>query len=480
MAVTGHSRRISASTGTLLIVDDDAGSRELLARRFHRVGYRISSAPNGLAALEAIRAEPIGLVLLDCMMPEMDGFEVLGRIRQTSSASDLPVIMVTGRDSGGDIVRALAQGANDYLTKPVDFAVALARVTTHLELRQAQKDLQARMEEVRQLASQLQLRNDFIKQVFGRYVTNDVVESVLETPGGLALGGQKCVVTILMSDLRGFTGLSEQLAPEQVVEMLNVYLGAMAEVITGYRGLIDEFIGDAILAVFGAPVARDDHAEAAVACALAMQIEMERVNRRLHRLGVPPLEMGIGINTGEVVIGNIGSDKRAKYGVVGTHVNLAGRIQSATVGGEVLLSETTAALLEGAVEVERSFTFNPKGASKPLTVCSAVGLRGRDHLKLARPVRAVHKSANAIPVRCFPLNEHKVVASEPFAAELFPISEKHGALRAPEPLPSRTDLKLETASGPSQTVYCKVMGEPDEQGRHPVEFTSTSWPLSTV
>ena len=221
-----------------------------------------------------------------------------------------------------------------------------------------------------------------------------------ETPGGLKFGGQKRTVTIVMSDLRGFTALAEKLAPEKVVELLNIYLGAMAEVITSYRGVIDEFIGDAVLAVFGAPVPRDDHADSAVACALAMQIEMERVNRRLSKRGIAPLEMGIGVNTGEVIVGNIGSDKRAKFGVVGAHVNLTGRIQSATVGGEVLISEATAGRVGPLLDVERTFTFSPKGASAPVKLFSVTGLRGRDHLSLPRLSAPTPSRYGPYPAAC--------------------------------------------------------------------------------
>ncbi len=160
------------------MVDDDNGSRELLARLLHRLGFVVTTARDGTTALTLVPDHPFDLVLLDFVMPDMDGVEVLKRIRKSKSTSELPVIMVTGRDASGDVVRALKCGANDYLTKPVDFAVALARLTTHLQLRQAQADLQARMEEIRRLASDLQVRNDFIKQVFGRYVTSDVVQSV--------------------------------------------------------------------------------------------------------------------------------------------------------------------------------------------------------------------------------------------------------------------------------------------------------------
>ena len=160
----------------------------------------------------------------------------------------------------------------------------------------------------------LEKHNRFIRHTFGRYLSDDIVDNLLDHPEGLKLGGETRLVTILMSDLRGFTSMSKRLVPEQVVAILNRYLGAMVEVIGRHQGTIDEFIGDAILVIFGAPVRRADHAESAVACAVSMQLAMDPLNEANRRDGLPELEMGIGVNTGEVVVGNIGSDTRAKYG----------------------------------------------------------------------------------------------------------------------------------------------------------------------
>lgn len=223
-------------------------------------------------------------------------------------------------------------------------------------------------------ALQLQEQRNWVVGVFGRYVTDEVVEVLLNSPDGLKMGGEKRRVTIMMTDLRGFSSLSSRLAPEAVMAMLNHYLGAMTDVVVEYGGTIDEFIGDAILVIFGAPVDRPDHADRAVACALAMQREMEAVNRWNHSRGFPLLEMGVGINTGEVVVGNIGSEKRGKFGVVGTEVNMAARIESCTVGGQVLVSESTLAALEGPVETAGTLEVQPKGSPHPVVLHDVVAL----------------------------------------------------------------------------------------------------------
>ena len=466
-----------ADEGQLLVVDDDAANRLMLARRLRRQGYTARVAEGGRRALQCVRQGGFDLVLLDLVMPGMDGLEVLRRLRQEKSMSELPIIMVTGKDSSADVVEALKAGANDYVTKPVDFSVAMARVRTQLSLKRAQEQLAQRMEEIRQLAGNLQKRNDFIKQVFGRYVTDDVVQNLLDTPQGLDLGGQRRVVTILMSDLRGFTALAERLSPEQVVELLNVYLGVMAEIITRYHGLIDEFIGDAILAVFGATIHRGDNAEQAVACGLAMQLAMEEVNRRLRPLGVPELEMGIGVNTGEVIVGNIGSTKRAKYGVVGSNVNLAGRIQSASVGSEVLISESTAATLKDRLALGRIVTISPKGVRDPVTLYSVRGLAGTHNLDLPTRADELVVLAKEWPVQCFLLDDSKQVVGSRFAGGLTSVSPKSAVLRTPRALKEGADLKLQLASsadGPEVAeFYAKVLGVAVGNDQWTVRFTST-------
>lgn len=323
--------------------------------------------------------------------------------------------------------------------------------------------LALKIDEVEALVVNLELRNGFIREVFGRYITDDVVNTLLASPAGLQLGGEKRKITILISDLRGFSSLCERLSPEQVVSILNIYLGAMAEVIERYRGSINEFIGDAILAVFGAPIAGDDHPERAVACALAMQLAMDGVNERLREQGLPALEMGIGVHTGEVVVGNIGSQKRAKYGVVGSHVNLTSRIESYTVGGQVLISESSAHELGDRLTTRRSFQVLPKGAREALTIYDVVGVRGVGDRDLLLPDLSAHKrtlSAGA-PVR-FTVLEGKDASGEPLPGTLLSLDDRGNAEIAGAYVPELlANIKL-SLDGLDEHVYAKVQaGSPD-------------------
>lgn len=225
-----------------------------------------------------------------------------------------------------------------------------------------------------------------LRTSFSRYVSDEIVALLLETPEGMKLGCERRKVTVLMCDLRGFSSISEQLPPECVVDILNIFLGEMTNVISKYRGTIDEFIGDAILVIFGAPIVREDDAERSVACAIAMQLQMDVVNTLLEQQNLPRIEMGVGINTGEVVVGNIGSQTRTKYAVVGSNVNLTSRIEAFTVGGQILISDSTLASVGELVHVNKKMFVEPKGTKHPIPIYDVGGMDGKYNLIL--PVRA--------------------------------------------------------------------------------------------
>ncbi len=370
---------------TLLIVDDLEENREILRRFLQSKGYRVLEAGGGEEALRLVDADRIDLVILDVMMPGLSGTEVLERLRRRFEPTRLPVIMATAKDRPEDIVEALALGANDYIAKPIDLTVLLARAETQLA--------------VKRLTEELELRNRFIRTAFGRYLSDEVVASLLSRPEGLQLGGSQQKVTLLMSDLRGFSSLASQLQPQQVVRLLNNYLGAMSDVITRFQGTIDEFIGDAIMALFGAPIGREDDAERAVACAVAMQLAMAEVNEQNRRDGLPDVQMGVGVNTGEVIVGNIGSQRRTKYGVVGTQVNLTSRIESFTLGGQVLVSEATLQAAGESVIVGERLTLRAKGFNDPVTVYEVKGVQGRWPLSLPERVRELVPTQPPLGVR---------------------------------------------------------------------------------
>jgi adenylate cyclase len=216
---------------------------------------------------------------------------------------------------------------------------------------------------------------EFVRQTLGCYVSPELAERVLRDPDAVRLGGELREVTILMSDLRGFSALSERLGPEAMIDLLNRYLATMTRVIHAHGGMINEFIGDAILVLFGAPFQHADDSERAVRCAWDMQCAMAALNVENRRLGLPELAMGIGVHVGPVVAGNIGSRDRVKYGVVGSPVNLAARIQAIAFGGEALLSASVVERVRGAVRIGAPRRVRAKGFAGLVTVYPLEGLQ---------------------------------------------------------------------------------------------------------
>ncbi|MCT7983132.1 adenylate/guanylate cyclase domain-containing protein [Laspinema sp. A4] len=309
-----------------------------------------------------------------------------------------------------------------------------------------------------------------IRKTFGRYLTDQVVANLLENPEGLKMGGERRKLTIFTSDLRGFTALSERLPPEEVVKILNFYLGYMADVITSYQGTIDEFMGDGILVLFGAPTSRPDDAKRAIACGISMQLAMRHVNAKVVEWGLPELEMGIGINTGEVVVGNIGSEKRTKYGVVGSQVNLTYRIESYTTGGQILISEQT--LLdaggEEVVQIESKREVMPKGVKEPLMIYDVSGIKEPYHISLIREEEVFLPLSEKIPIQ-YTILEGKHISETRLLGHLVQLSAKGAQVRtepgAGDIIPvGLSNLKLnllETNSEESrEDIYAKVLEKP--------------------
>ena len=288
----------------ILVVDDTPANIQTVAAILKGKGYQLSVATNGKQALDALTKIRPDLILLDVMMPELDGFETCQRIKSSEAWRDIPVIFLTAKTDTADIVKGFEMGAVDYVGKPFNAHELLARVSTHLTVDQLRRSLALKNVE-------LARAHELVRRAFGRYVSEEVAESLLRDPEGLELGGEERDATILMSDLRGFTAMAERLAPRDVIEVLNLYLETMVDVIGRYEGTIDEILGDGILVIFGAPVACEDHADKAVACGLAMQLAMTDINQRLAasllerrtplRLGAPQqttFEIGVRLAPG--------------------------------------------------------------------------------------------------------------------------------------------------------------------------------------
>ena len=291
------------------------------------------------------------------------------------------------------------------------------------------------------------------------------------------MGGRRATVTIMMSDLRGFTSLSEERDPERLMDLLNRYLQEMTAVIRKYGGMIDEFIGDAILVVFGVPEGKPDDAARAVACGLAMQKALMKLNNQIVEEGYPPLEMGIGINTGTVIVGNIGSEMRLKYGIVGAPVNIASRIESDSVGGQVLVGLSTYEQVRPLVTAEAARTVMMKGVKAPIVYYPVTAI-GPPYDVQFNTVAADQKGVPlALSFQCWVV-EDKKVAEQAMAGETVSVGRDFLAAEIEPPLAPLTNLKLMFGFCADahcfSDIYAKVISQETGPGRtiHQMRITS--------
>jgi adenylate cyclase len=367
----------------------------------------------------------------------------------------------TQQIAGGDLEQQV-----DFMG---DFSTAFNSMTQQL------KDSR---EQLLDLNKQLKRRNLFIRETFGRYMSDDVVGVLLDMPEGLKLGGEKREVTLLWSDLRGFTALSEQLEPTVVVALLNYYLEAMIEIIQQHGGTIDDIIGDAILVLFGAPLPLEDAAPRAVRCALEMQKKMQEVNEHNFQRGWPEIEMGIALHTGEVVLGNIGSTKRSKYSVIGKTVNLTSRIESFTVGGQVLVSPTLISAANPGLVLGDEVKVHAKGMRRAIRCHELLG--HHDHPELSLEVE--EKDFDVLP-EPLPFSYAKLIGKhlddhmEP--GTLVSLAHRRAVVEVPGPLTAHSNImlrfELDTGEEKSSEVYAQVMHPLEEAGkRYLIHFTSVT------
>jgi len=254
-------------------------------------------------------------------------------------------------------------------------------------------------------------KRDFIRDTFGRYVTPEVVKRLLESKEALEMGGETREVSLLISDLRGFTALTADMEPEEIIAFLNRYLGKMIEILLDYRAVIDEILGDGILAFFGAPEPLKDHPVRAVACAMAMQAAMDGVNSLNEADGLPILEMGIAVNTGTVVVGNIGSERRSKYSVVGAHVNFASRIESFALGGQVLISAATYERVKDLVQIGDVLQAEMKGIPGKSTLYEVRAIGGPHNIQLKTRRQTLVTLPEPVRIHLLRMREKVVVSS---------------------------------------------------------------------
>jgi class 3 adenylate cyclase len=318
---------------------------------------------------------------------------------------------------------------------------------------------------------------NFIRDMFGRYLSKKVVDNILESPEGHKIGGQRKTVTILISDIRGFTSLSEDMDPEIMVRFLNRYLEQMSKIILEYDGIIDEIQGDSILAVFGVPEKHQTDPFRAVACAIAMQNALDELNETFISEGYPYLEMGIGLNTGSVVVGNIGSEVRMKYAVVGSTVNTAARIETNTVGGQILIGESTYNLVKETVTCDTPQAFMMKGIKKPLVAYAVKRIGQPYNLELKFQERRETGVHINLPFRCWKV-EHKKIDNSAVSGETIRLGENLITASIDQRFDLMTDIKLVfdfcVEAHCFEDIYAKVLSVEEKDGTpvHQLQITS--------
>ncbi len=318
-----------------------------------------------------------------------------------------------------------------------------------------------------------------IKDTFGRYLTQEVVKRLLDSKDGLKLGGETREISIMMSDLRGFTSLTSSMKPEDVIKFLNRYLGRMVDIILDHRGIIDEIIGDGILAFFGAPETLENHPELAVACALNMQIAMQEINAQNEADGLPHLEMGVAVNTGEVIVGNIGSEKRTKYGAVGSQVNFTGRVESFTVGGQVLISRATYESISQKVNIRDAVDVEMKGVPGTVRLYDVRGISGDFEAKLPDRDETLVRLTEGVPLLVYGMDQ-KIITGSGKTAVMTHASLMSGKVTFHDPITKWEDVrmfcKLDSSAESNPEIYGKIISidAVDAGYETLVRFTSVS------
>ncbi|MFN0316291.1 MAG: adenylate/guanylate cyclase domain-containing protein [Burkholderiales bacterium] len=331
----------------LLVADDNKVNRLLLARTIELQGHRCASAENGRIALDMLRREAFDLMLLDIEMPELDGFQVLEQLKADGQLRDLPVIVTSSLEGLENVVRCIELGAEDYLSKPVNPVLLKARIGASLEKKRLR---------------------DQMRDMVRRFATSEVAQDMQQS--GFALGGKRIRGTVMFADIRGFTSLVESQTPEDTIELLNTFYALMFEAISSHGGVVNQMIGDGLMAIFGAPLALAGHCGCAVRAAREMTEMIALFNLEREAANKPAIAIGIGIATGDMVAGYTGTQQRATYTCIGDTVNLAARLEAHTKVAQraILMDAATREGLGGEIPTEALGPVQFKGKAESVAV----------------------------------------------------------------------------------------------------------------
>ncbi len=298
-------RASSVAPAAVLVADDNEVSRDVLLRVLQREGHHVTVACDGNEAMELVEKQEFDLVLLDFVMPGLNGYQVLQRLKASERLRHTPVILVSALDTMRDVVPCIELGADDFLTKPVDLALFKARVNACLEKKRLRE------------------------REFGQFFTPELARHFVRHPE-LLKEGREAEVTVMFCDIRGFSRISERLGPGETVEWLSDVMDVLSDCVIEHRGVLVDYIGDELMAMWGAPDEQPDHARLACRAATEMLARLPALSARWQSVVKHPTTVGIGLNTGLARVGNTGSRRKFKYGPLGNAVNVASRVQGAT------------------------------------------------------------------------------------------------------------------------------------------------------
>jgi class 3 adenylate cyclase len=340
---------VNGASGRVLVVDDNRVNSLLLGRALEQQGLSVEFAENGRRALDLVGQGGFDLMLLDVEMPELDGYAVLAELKGDPRLRELPVIMTSALDELDSVVRCIELGAEDYLTKPVNPVLLQARIQSSLERKRL---------------------HDQQRELISKFATREVAEDLLTS--GFSLGGKFVEAAAMFCDIRSFTTIVESQGPAETIELLNDYYTLMMDAIGGQGGVVNQMVGDGLMAIFGAPEPATDFRARAVTAARQMVELIDLFNHDQAALRRVQIKIGVGIASGQVIAGYTGTQRRATYTCVGDPVNLAARLESHTkeVGRPILIDENTRAGLDGGIHVQPEGELLLKGKTQAVSVYS--------------------------------------------------------------------------------------------------------------
>ncbi|MGH7886697.1 MAG: adenylate/guanylate cyclase domain-containing protein [Candidatus Binatia bacterium] len=365
----------------VLVVDDTEMNRDMMCALLEADGHRTAVAVNGRLALEAIKHDSYDLILLDVMMPEMNGYQVLEHLKSDPALRAIPVIVLSALDEIGSVVRCIELGAEDYLPKPFDPVLLRARIGACLEKKQL-RDQEVRLR--RELENLNQTLEQRVQEQVGqlerlsrlkRFFSPQLAELIVSGDADDPLKTHRREITVVYLDLRGFTAFAETAEPEEVMGVLHEYHATMGELILRHEGTLEHFAGDGMMIFFNDPVLIPNPAEQAIRMTLAMRERVKQLTLKWRKLGYD-LDFGVGIAQGYATIGAIGFEGRWEYGAIGSVPNLAARLCGEAKPGEILIAQRVLATLDELVEVEEKGELSLKGFHRPVAAYTVVRLRG--------------------------------------------------------------------------------------------------------